>query len=79
MTIQKLCKFYRDIETIRQNSKAIGCCDLDCNQTTCDGEIDFCQNPDMLKRYLFAQMGKEGGLKWVVKRNVPLFIGNQKV
>jgi hypothetical protein len=78
MTIQKLCKFYRDTETVRHN-RGIGCCDLDCNQTTCEGNIDICQNPDMLKRYLFAQMRKEGGLKWVVRRNVPLFIGNQKV
>jgi len=78
MTIQKLCKFYRDTETVH-HSRGIGCCDLDCNQTTCEGKIDFCQNPDMLKRYLFAQMRKEGGLKWVVRRNVPLFIGTQKV
>jgi hypothetical protein len=78
MTIQRLCKFYRDIETM-DHGQGIGCCDLNCDQTTCKGDIDFCQNSDMLKRYLFAQMRTEGGLKWVVRRNVPLFIGNQKV
>jgi hypothetical protein len=78
MTIQRLCKFYCDIET-GHHDRGTGSCDLECDQTKCQGNIDFCQNPDMLKRYLFAQMKKEGGLKWVVKRNVPLFIGNREV
>jgi hypothetical protein len=78
MTIERLCKFYEDTEATH-HGRDIGCCDLNCDQTTCQGDIDFCKNPDMLKRYLFAQMRKEGGLKWVVRRNVPLFIGSQKV
>ncbi len=78
MTIRRLCKFYRDTET-EYHGRIIESCDLDCDQAKCQGDIDFCQDPDMLKRYLFAQMKKEGGLKWVVKRNVPLFIGNHEV
>jgi len=77
MIIQRRCKFYRDAET-RYHNRGMGSCDLDCDQAKCHGDIDFCQDPDMLKRYLFAQMKKEGGLKWVVSRNIPLFIGNHK-
>jgi hypothetical protein len=49
----------------------LGYCDLDCDETTCDGDIDSCEKPDALKTYLFAQVKKEGGLEWVRRRNVP--------
>jgi hypothetical protein len=58
--------------------KGIGYCDLDCDQTTCEGDIDFCEKPISLKTYLIEQMKREGGLEWERKRNVP-FSGNQKV
>ena len=47
-------------------------------QTTCDGDIDFCEKPNVLKTYLFEQRKREGGLEWERRRNV-LFSGNQKV
>jgi hypothetical protein len=76
MTIRRLCKFHRDTGSI-YNGQGTGYCDLDCDQTICNGDIDFCGKTDSLKRYLFAQMKKEGGLEWERKRNV-LFSGNQK-
>lgn len=73
----KPCKFYRDSDTI-SSGRGLGYCDLDCDQSTCEGDIDFCEKPDALKIYLFAQVKKEGGLEWVRRRNVP-FSGGQKV
>jgi hypothetical protein len=58
--------------------KGIGYCDLDCDQATCEGDIDFCEKPISLKTYLIEQMKREGGLEWERKRNVR-FSGNQKV
>ena len=69
MTTSRRCKFYRDCEAINVG-RGLGYCDLDCDQTTCEGEIDFCENPDSLKTYLFAQVKREGGLEWVRRRNV---------
>ena len=77
MTIRRFCKFHRDGGTIHK-SQGTGYCDLDNDQTVCDGDIDFCEKTDSLKRYLFAQMKKEGGLKWEVRINVP-FSEGQKV
>jgi hypothetical protein len=77
MGISRACKFYRDSGTINMG-KGIGYCDLDCDQTTCEGDIDFCENPISLKTYLIEQMKREGGLEWERKRNVR-FSGNQKV
>ncbi|NWG03055.1 MAG: hypothetical protein HXY44_09395 [Syntrophaceae bacterium] len=72
--IRRFCKFHRNNET---NQFRTGYCDLDGEQTDCEGYIDLCGKTDSLKRYLFAQMKKEGGLKWEVRRNVP-FLGNLK-
>ena len=77
MSISRACKFYRDSGTINMG-KGIGYCDLDCDQTTCEGDIDFCEKPISLKTYLIEQMKREGGLEWERKRNVR-FSGNQKV
>jgi hypothetical protein len=77
MLSSKFCKFYRDSGTVNMG-KGIGYCDLDCDQTTCDGDIDFCEKPDSLKIYLFEQMKKGGCLEWERKRDA-LFTGNRKV
>jgi len=77
MTIRRFCKFHRDTGTIH-NGQGTGYCDLDSDPTVCDGDIDCCGKTDSLKRYLFAQMKKEGGLKWEVRRNVP-FSEDRKV
>lgn len=74
MATPKLCRFYRDSETIATD-RGLGYCDLDCNQATCEGDIDCCEKSDVLKIYLFAQLKKEGGLEWVRRRNVPFSEG----
>ena len=77
MAPSKHCKFYREWGTTNTD-RDLGYCDLDCDQTTCEGEIDFCVKPYSLKTYLFAQLKREGGLEWVRRRNVP-FLENLKV
>ncbi len=56
----------------------LGYCDFDCSQTTCDGDIHFCEKPNTLKKYLSELKKKEENLEWEVKRNVR-FSGNPKV
>ncbi len=53
--------------------QGIGYCDLDSGQSTCKGALDSCQKSDILKRYYFEQMKREGDLGWEGKRNVYLF------
>ena len=77
MDIRRFCKFHQEIERI-EGGQCNGYCDLDSEQTDCRGYIDLCGKTDSLKRYLFAQMKKEGGLKWEVRRNVP-FLEDLKV
>jgi hypothetical protein len=79
MATQRLCRFYRDFCKLYADSesshmdKGIGRCDLDCDQTTCKGGLDSCQKSDILKRYYFEQIKREGGLEWERKRNVFFF------
>jgi hypothetical protein len=76
MAIPRLCRFYRDFCKLYVDTgsadmgQAIGYCDLDCDQTTCKGGLDSCQKSDILKRYFFEQIKREGGLEWERKRNV---------
>ncbi len=76
MSIEKICSFYRDCDTLHFG-KGIGYCDLDCDRTTCDGDLHFCEKPDLLKKYLLEQK-KKGGLGWERKKVVP-FSENQRV
>jgi hypothetical protein len=71
------CSFYRDSETLNMG-QGIGYCDLDCDRTTCDGDIQFCEKPDILRKYLLEQKKREGGLGWEKKRNVH-FSGGERV
>ncbi len=79
MAIPRLCKFYRDFCKLYADSGSVeigqdnGYCDLDCGQTTCKGGLDSCQKSDILKRYYFEQIKREGGLEWEKKRNVSFF------
>jgi hypothetical protein len=77
MLSSRFCKFYRDSGTISVG-RGLGYCDLDCVQTTCDGDIDFCEKPNVLKKYLSDQRKREGGSLWEKKRDA-LFSGNRKV
>jgi len=84
MSMPRLCKFYRDICKLYRESgsadmsQSVGYCELDCDETTCKGGIDFCQKSDSLKRYFFEEMKRGGGLEWERRRNVP-FSENLKV
>lgn len=77
MLSSKFCKFYRDCETISVG-KGLAYCDFDCTQTTCEGDIDFCEKPNIMKKYLLEQRRREGGSIWEEKRSA-LFTGNRKV
>jgi len=67
--ISRLCKFYRSPDTL-DVGRDIGYCDLDCDQTTCDGDLDSCQNPLSLKTYLLEQVKRDGRLEWNRRKNV---------
>ena len=71
------CKFYRGSGTLSMD-QGIGYCDLDCNQTTCDGDIDFCQNSSSLRTYFFEQVKRDGGLAWQIGRENVHFSGSRK-
>jgi hypothetical protein len=79
MAIPRVCKFYRDLCKLYADSGSVeigqdaGYCDLDCDQTTCKGGLDSCQKSDILKRYCFEQIKREGGLEWEKRRNVSFF------
>lgn len=36
--------------------KGIGYCDIDSGSTTCEGDVEFCERPDALKKYLRAKL-----------------------
>lgn len=61
MAILGQCHFYRGRESLSMGI-GIGYCDLDGNQAVCDGDINFCEKPDTLKRYLMEQKRKDRGL-----------------
>ncbi len=71
MAMARLCKFYRDASAPNAGQGA-GYCDLDCDQTTCAGDIDSCPKSDSLKRYVFEQIRREGGFEW--ERRINAFI-----
>ncbi len=68
MSIMRICSFYRDCDTLNFG-RGIGYCDLDCDRTTCDGDLYFCEKPDLLKKYLLKEKRK-GGVRWERKSNV---------
>ncbi len=78
MAAPRLCRFYRDFCKLYVDSgtaeedQCIGYCDLDCDQTTCNGGLDSCQKSDILKRYFFEQIKRGGGLEWERRRSISL-------
>jgi hypothetical protein len=48
MALERQCSSHRSCETLNVG-RGIGYCDLDGDQTTCDGDIHFCEKPDLLK------------------------------
>lgn len=41
--------------------RSLGYCNLDCDRTTCDGDTQFCEKPDIFRKYLLEQKRREGG------------------
>jgi len=58
MPILRKCQFYRPSESFSLGT-GIGYCDLDGIQTVCEGDIHFCEKPDVLKKYLIDHERKE--------------------
>ncbi len=52
------CPFHRSSDNVSVG-RGIGYCNLDCTQTICDGDVDFCENPGFLKRYLLEEKKNE--------------------
>jgi len=57
MSIFKKCTFYRDSESLTVGI-GLGHCDL-FGQAICEGDIQFCQNPEELRKELLEQKQKE--------------------
>ena len=57
MSIFKKCTFYRDGENLAIGT-GLGHCDL-LGQATCKGDIQFCENPEKLRKELSKQPKKE--------------------
>ena len=57
MSLFHKCTFYRDSENINAGI-GLGHCDL-FGQAICEGDIQFCQNPEELKKQLLQQKQKE--------------------
>ena len=48
---ERKCPLFRRPETL-SIGKGIGYCDIDSSSTTCEGDVNYCERPDALKRYL---------------------------
>jgi len=44
------CLLFRRQAILGMRKKS-GCCDLDGESTTCEGDITFCEKPDALRQY----------------------------
>lgn len=58
MSLSRRCTFYRDSESLGIG-RGVGYCDLDGHQTICDGDIEFCEKPNALRKFLLDKKGKE--------------------
>jgi len=55
---KKRCLFYRDSKSLGMG-RGIGHCDLDGDQTVCDGDLRFCEKPSELKKHESKQKQDE--------------------
>jgi hypothetical protein len=62
MTGEVKCLFFRDTEDSGFDC-GFGYCDLDFDRTVCGGHVEFCERPDVLRRYLIQQKKKWEGRK----------------
>jgi two-component system cell cycle response regulator CpdR len=58
ISVFRKCSFYRDSGTLAIG-RGLGYCDLDGDQTTCDGDVQFCEKPDALNKHSLEQKRKE--------------------
>jgi len=72
-----LCSFYRNSGTLIMG-QPMAYCDLDCDRTTCDGDLQFCEKPDVLRRRSSDQKKKGGDLGWERRKDAH-FSGSQRV
>jgi hypothetical protein len=56
------CSFYRDSATLNMG-RGIEYCYFDCDRTTCDGDIQFFEKPDVLRKYLLEQKKRNDGFR----------------
>ena len=68
MSSIKKCSFYRDSNGIAMG-KGLGNCDFDGCQSICDGDIQFCEKPDAMRKYFLDQKGKEE--EGAIKKELP--------
>lgn len=55
---EKVCSFYRGANDLSMGH-SLGYCDLDCDRTTCDGDIHYCEKPDVLRKYRIKNKRRE--------------------
>lgn len=58
MSAKERCLFYRNSEGLGLG-RGIGHCDLNGDQTVCDGDLTFCEKPSDLKKYENKQKGNQ--------------------
>ena len=56
----KECPYYRASEALIMG-QGVGYCDLDCDRTTCNGDVNICEKPDALKKHVMDQKRREKG------------------
>ena len=67
MANSRQCKFYRNLDKMNMGQR-LGYCDLECDHTTCNGDIDVCERSSSLRTYFFEQVKREGRLSWQIPR-----------
>jgi len=77
MAISGLCSFYRNSGTLIMG-RPMAYCDLDCDRTTCDGDLHLCEKPDVLRKRLSDQKKKGGDLEWERRKDAH-FSGSQRL
>lgn len=51
------CPLFRNPESLGMG-KGIGYCDMDGDSTVCEGDVQYCEKPDALARYLRQKIEK---------------------
>jgi len=57
MSKKGCCRFYRDPDGVHFG-RGIGYCDLGVIWSICDGDVRFCEKPDVMIRVLFEERNR---------------------